>query len=92
MDGIQLIMCVAPVVQFYPLYGELFGDRVTDASKRTFSQANILSKTNLTPAIIPRGFSEATYTNADLFHQVWRLCIKTRSQLVHKILRLWPLH
>lgn len=63
VDGIQLIMCVAPAVQFYPLYGELFGDRVTDASKRTIE--NILSKTNLTPAIIPGGFSEATYTNAD---------------------------
>ena len=55
-------MCVAPAVQWYPLYGELFGDRVTDASRQTIER--ILRKTNLTPCLIPGGFSEATFTNA----------------------------
>ena len=62
VDGLQLIMCVAPAVQWYPLYGELFEDRITDASKRTIQR--ILKDTNLTPCLIPGGFSEATYTGA----------------------------
>ena len=77
VDGVQLIMCVAPLVKFYPLYGEIFNDRVTDASRETIEA--ILKGTHpaakrlaaatdgqpLTPAIIPGGFSEATYTGAD---------------------------
>lgn len=63
VDGLELTMCVAPAVQWYPLYGELFEDRVTDASKRTIER--ILQTTRLTPCLIPGGFSEATYTNAD---------------------------
>ena len=62
VDNLELIMCVAPAVQWYPLYGELFGDRVTDASRQTIER--ILRKTNLTPCLIPGGFSEATFTNA----------------------------
>ena len=56
-------MCVAPAVQWYPLYGELFEDRVTDASRQTIER--ILKTTRMTPCLIPGGFSEATYTNAD---------------------------
>jgi hypothetical protein len=62
VDGVQLVMCVAPFVKWYPLYYEIFGDRVTDASAATIRK--ILRETNLTPAIIPGGFSEAVYTNA----------------------------
>lgn len=75
VDGVQMIMCVAPLVKFYPLYGEIFNDRVTDASKRTIDSIlkgyHPAAKTcaaekqlPLTPAIIPGGFSEATYTAA----------------------------
>ena len=63
VDGLQLVMCVAPAVQYYPLYFEIFGDRVTDASRATVMR--ILGKSSMTPALIPGGFSEATYTNAD---------------------------
>ena len=69
VDGLQLIMCVAPAAAYYPLYRELFHaedggpHRVTDASKKTIDK--IFKTTNLTPAIIPGGFSEATYTAAD---------------------------
>ena len=62
VDGLELIMCVAPAVRYYPLYGELFGDRITDASRATLKR--LLATTKLTPALIPGGFSEATYTNA----------------------------
>ena len=62
VDGLELCMCVAPAVRFYPLYAELFGDRITDPSKRTVMR--ILKETTMTPALIPGGFSEAAYTNA----------------------------
>ena len=62
VDGLELIMCVAPAVQWYPLYGELFEDRVTDASRKTITR--ILRDTKLTPCLIPGGFSEAVFTNA----------------------------
>ena len=63
IDGLNLVMCMAPAVQWYPLYGELFHSRATDASARTIRK--ILSETSYTPAVIPGGFSEAVYTNAD---------------------------
>ena len=40
-----------------PLYAELFGDRITDPSKRTVMR--ILKETTMTLALIPGGFSEA---------------------------------
>jgi hypothetical protein len=63
VDGLQLVMCMAPAVQWYPLYGEIFGDRASDPSAATIRR--ILRKSTMTPAIIPGGFSEAVYTNAD---------------------------
>ena len=62
-DGLQLVMCMAPAVQWYPLYGEIFGSRATDASASTIRR--VLRETSRTPALIPGGFSEAVYTNAD---------------------------
>ena len=35
VDGLQLVMCVAPAVQWYPLYGELFEERVYHYSKES---------------------------------------------------------
>ena len=61
-DGLELMMCMAPAVQWYPLYGELLEDRGTDAAAGTVRK--ILRESNLSPAIIPGGFSEACYTNA----------------------------
>jgi len=63
VDGLELAMCVAPAVQYYPLYSEIFGDRVTDASRSTIKR--LLRGGKLTPCLIPGGFSEATFTGAD---------------------------
>lgn len=61
LDGLSLVMCMAPAVQWYPIYGEIFGDRATDASAATVRR---VLESGLSPAIIPGGFSEAVYTNA----------------------------
>jgi hypothetical protein len=63
VDGVQLIMCMAPAVQFYPLYGEILEHRGTDASAATIRR--VLREGKLTPALIPGGFSEACWTNAE---------------------------
>ena len=52
---------MAPAVQWYPVYGEIFAERATDASAASVRR---VLKAGLTPAIIPGGFSEAVYTNA----------------------------
>jgi len=62
VDGLELVMCMAPAVQWYPLYGEIFGDRAKDPSAQTIRK--VLRTTNHTVAIIPGGFSEAVYLNA----------------------------
>ena len=53
---------MAPAVQWYPLYGEIFGNRAKDPSAATIRR--VLRETRHTVAIIPGGFSEAVYTNA----------------------------
>jgi hypothetical protein len=62
VDGIKLVFCMAPAVQYYPLYGEIFGDRAKDPSAETIRK--VLRTTSFSPAILPGGFSEAVYTNA----------------------------
>lgn len=62
LDGVELVMCMAPAVQWYPLFGELFGDRATDASAATLRR--VLTTTRLSVGLIPGGFSEAVYTAA----------------------------
>lgn len=61
LDGLELVMCMAPAVQWYPIYGEIFEDRATDASAGTVSR---VLAAGMTPALIPGGFSEAVYTAA----------------------------
>ncbi|KAL1511119.1 hypothetical protein AB1Y20_005939 [Prymnesium parvum] len=61
-DGVEPVMCMAPAVRWYPLYGELLEDRGTDPSASTIRR--ILRDTTFSPALIPGGFSEACYTNA----------------------------
>ena len=45
----------------YPIYGEIFEEKATDARASTVRK--VLSA-GLTPALIPGGFSEAVYTGA----------------------------
>lgn len=63
VDGLQLVMCMAPGFHLYPGYGEIFQDRAADPSAKTIRK--LLRTTGMSPAIIPGGFSEAVYTNAD---------------------------
>ena len=61
LDGLELVMCMAPAVQWYPIYGEIFEDRAADASATTVRR---VLAAGMTPALIPGGFSEAVYTAA----------------------------
>lgn len=56
VDGLRLVMCMAPAVQWYPVYGEIFEERATDASAASVRR---VLRAGLSPAIIPGGFSEA---------------------------------
>eukprot|EP00908_Phaeocystis_cordata_P005544 Transcript_16042.p1 GENE.Transcript_16042~~Transcript_16042.p1 ORF type:complete len:207 (-),score=68.58 Transcript_16042:664-1284(-) len=56
LDGLRLVMCMAPAVQWYPIYGEIFEDSATDARGSTVRR---VLASGLTPALIPGGFSEA---------------------------------
>jgi hypothetical protein len=53
VDGIKLVFCMAPAVQYYPLYGEIFGDRAKDPSAETIRK--VLRTTSFSPAILPGG-------------------------------------
>jgi hypothetical protein len=63
VDGLDLVMCMAPGFKWYPLYGEIFGNQAADPSAETIRK--VLRTTRMSPAILPGGFSEAVYTNAD---------------------------
>lgn len=63
MDNLKVMLCIAPAVNLMPLHGELYRDRVTDASAATMKK--ILRTTDMSVAVCPGGFSEAIYTNAD---------------------------
>ena len=63
-DSLQLVQFGPyPGFKWYPLYGEIFGNQAADPSAETIRK--VLRTTRMSPAILPGGFSEAVYTNAD---------------------------
>uniref|UniRef100_A0A7S4QVL5 Acyltransferase n=1 Tax=Alexandrium monilatum TaxID=311494 RepID=A0A7S4QVL5_9DINO len=73
LDGLPVNLCFAPAVQFMALHGEMYRDKVTDASASTLR--SILRRTRDGPvkesvAICPGGFSEAVYTGFSDKHEV----------------------
>jgi len=64
MDGIRIKLCFAPLVQHFPFHGEMYGNRVTDASASTIRKILNDKKEGLSVALSPGGFSEAVYTGA----------------------------
>lgn len=63
---IKPVLCVAPAVQWFPFYGEVYGNSCTDGYSKTVR--GILKK-GLTPAVCPGGFSEACYNGASQDHE-----------------------
>ena len=64
MDGLRIVLCFAPAVQHFPLHGEMYGNRVFDASASTIRRILNDKKEGLSVALSPGGFSEAVYTGA----------------------------
>jgi len=61
LPGLRFKLCFAPAVGWYPLYSEICGDYITDASAKTVRG---VIKDGLSPMVCPGGFSEACYTGA----------------------------
>jgi len=61
LPGLRFKLCFAPAVGWYPLYSEICGDYITDASAKTVRG---VIKDGISPMVCPGGFSEACYTGA----------------------------
>lgn len=59
MDGLKCVLHTAQGVQFYPLHGEMYRNRCTDASSKSIRKT---LKNGLSAVLSPGGFSEAVYT------------------------------
>jgi len=77
LPGLKTIMCVAPAVPYYPLHGEMYGDKATDASSSTLK--GILKKTKndkpypTSVCVCPGGFAEAVYMGFGEKYEVRRI-------------------
>jgi hypothetical protein len=63
VNGLPIYVCVSRWIKVFPIWGEIFRNKVTDVDGKTLR--NILRNTDGNPALLPGGFSEAVYVGAD---------------------------
>ena len=63
VDGLAVAVCVAKEVKYMPFWGEMFRNKVTDVDGETLRR--LIRDTDISPALLPGGFSEAVYVGAD---------------------------
>merc|ERR1712137_326792 len=61
--GRKIALCFAPIIHHVPIHQEMYRDRCSDANKKTVMKW--LTETDTDPALIPGGFSESVFANAN---------------------------